>query len=139
MTYLPDVNYWLALAFEAHAHHPLAKAWFDKASDQSVFCRLTQLGFLRLATNPKAFGDEAVTLVDAWRLYDALITDPRIVFVDEPPNLPLLWRGFTQRQAYSPKVWNDAYLAAFAISAGYGLTTFDQGFKQYNGLLNVLS
>lgn len=84
---LPDVNLWLALAFEAHVHHTAAKAWFDPLSeaDRCAFCRMTQQGFLRLVTNPKAFGDEAVTLPEAWRLYDAFLADPRISFAEEQP------------------------------------------------------
>ena len=101
---------------------------------------MTQLGFLRLATNPQAFGDEAVSLAGAWRLYDALLADPRILFADEPPNVALIWRGFTQRHSYSTKVWNDAYLAAFACASACELITFDRGFSQYAGLsVSVLS
>ncbi len=67
MTYLADVNFWLAITFESHVHHASAKQWFEQLSlsDGCAFCRLTQQGFLRLVTNPKAFGDEAVTLVEA--------------------------------------------------------------------------
>lgn len=65
---LLDVNVWLALAFDGHAHYPAAKQWFDGLSDQvCYFCRLTQQGFLRLATNPSVFGKNAVTLPDAWQ------------------------------------------------------------------------
>ena len=71
--FLPDVNLWLALAFESHIHHAAASHWFEGLlNDGCTFCRLTQQGFLRLATNPKAFGAEAVPMADAWRLYDAL-------------------------------------------------------------------
>lgn len=130
--FLADVNVWLALAFESHVHHPSARNWFDSAADGSCFfCRLTQQGFLRLATNPKAFGDEAVPLRDAWRLYDAFVGDPRVACAVEPPNLEVLWRGHTQRRSFSPKVWNDAYLAAFAEAASLEIVTFDSGFTQY--------
>ena len=51
-TLLPDINVWLALTFDSHIHHAAAKAWFDPLSDEvCYFCRLTQQGFLRLATN----------------------------------------------------------------------------------------
>jgi len=95
---------------------------------------LTQQGFLRLATNPKAFGTEAVTLADAWRMYDAFLGDPRVSFSVEPLNLEPLWRGYTQRQSFLPKVWNDAFLAAFASAASYRLVTFDKGFAQYTNV-----
>jgi uncharacterized protein len=130
--FLPDINLWLALAFESHVHHAAAKGWFEGlASERCSFCRLTQQGFLRLATNPKAFGTEAVTLVEAWLMHDVLLGDPRIAFADEPPGVEPLWRGYTQRGSFSPNLWNDAYLAAFARAANFELITFDKGFSQY--------
>ncbi len=42
-----------------------------------------------------------------------------------------LWRNYTQGEAFSPKIWNDAYLVAFARAAPYELVTFDKGFKVY--------
>lgn len=115
MTFLPDVNVWLAMAFKRHEHHSRAKEWFEHVPDSGCsFCRLTQQGFLRLATNPKAFGKEAVSLVKAWRMYDALLDDPRVVFTAEPPDLETHWRHYTQRRSFSPKVWNDAFLMALA-------------------------
>jgi toxin-antitoxin system PIN domain toxin len=131
--FLPDVNIWLALGFGRHVHHLAAKSWFDAVPDQQCsFCRLTQQGFLRLASNPKAFDDEAVSLKDAWRLYDAFVGDPRIAYAEEPAGLEILWRSYTQGHSFSPKIWNDAYLAAFARAATYELVTFDKGFKAYS-------
>gem|GEM_PF-2467722 len=37
MMLLPDVNVWLALTFDSHAHHPAAKLWFDNLSDEQCF------------------------------------------------------------------------------------------------------
>ncbi len=116
--FLPDINLWLALAFESHVHHIGAKDWFDIAPNRSChFCRMTQQGFLRLATNPRAFGAEAVSLNRAWQLYDALRDDPRVDYAEESSSIEPLWQGHTQGQSFSPKIWNDAFLAAFAESA----------------------
>ncbi len=41
---------------------------------------------------------------------------------------------FTQGGTFSPNVWNDAYLAAFAMAGGYELVSFDKGFAQFSGL-----
>ena len=133
MTYLPDVNVWLALSFRSHQHHPKANGWFTgpNAAASLIFCRLTQQGFLRLATNPKAMGAEAVTLRDAWRLYDRILEDPRVAFASEPAATERRWRDFTQALMFSPKVWNDAYIAAFAAAGGFEVVTFDQGFAQF--------
>jgi uncharacterized protein len=133
--FLPDVNLWLALTFVTHIHHSIAQSWFDGlSSDECSFCRLTQQGFLRLATNPKAVGAAVVTMWEAWRMYDAILGDPRVVFAREPAGLETVWRGYTQRRTFSPKVWNDAFLAAFARAADCELVTFDKGFTQYTDL-----
>jgi len=133
--FLPDVNVWLALTFESHVHHGKAKRWFAGVPDQGcAFCRLTQQGFLRLATNPAAFGDEAVSLADAWELYDRLTRDPRVCYAVEPSGLEVVWRFYSRRRVYSPKVWNDAYLAGFARAGDLDLVTLDRGFRQFPGL-----
>lgn len=132
---LPDVNVWLALTFESHAHHRVARAWFDRAETEScAFCRLTQQAFLRLASNPSVFGEDAVTLARAWRLYDQLQGDPRVDYVEEPTGMEQAWRGFSTGQTYSPKVWSDAYLAGFAKTSGHRLVTLDRDFLGFKGL-----
>ena len=137
--FLLDVNLWLALTFQKHVHHLAAKTWFDQAPDASCFfCRLTQQGFLRLATNPKAFGGDAVPMIDAWRLYDLFLSDSRVQIAGEPPGLESRWRIHTQTQLFSNKVWSDAYLAAFSQAAGLELITFDKGFSQYQGLKHTI-
>ncbi len=72
-----------------------------------------------------------LTLIEAWRAYDDLFHDPRVVFSEEPADLETFWRQYTRRRSFSPKVWNDAYLAAFARAADFTLVSLDQGFKQY--------
>jgi toxin-antitoxin system PIN domain toxin len=89
--YLPDVNVWLAITFESHVHHAAAKNWYDSLSEEAcAFCRMTQQGFLRLATNPKAFESEAVSLTDAWQFYDTFLRDPLVRFRDEPEDVERL-------------------------------------------------
>lgn len=131
---LPDVNVWLALTFDSHVHHPKAKAWFDGLAEVCFFCRLSQQGFLRLATNRRVFGTSAVTLPDAWQLYDMFLGDPRVAFAEEPAQLEQHWRFFTQSQSFSPHVWNDAYLAAFARAGKMELVTFDKALSQYQNV-----
>ncbi len=130
---LPDVNVWLAIAFDSHVHHLAAKAWFDaRTNDAAIFfCRMTQQGFLRLASNASVFGSHALTLAEAWKQYDVFLSDVCVSFAGEPSQIESHWRSFTQRQSFSPKVWNDAFLAAFALTANLELVSFDKGFSQY--------
>ena len=137
--FLLDVNVWLALTFDSHVHHLRAKTWFDAlTTERCYFCRLTQQGFLRLATNPKAFGTHAVTMDEAWRLYDLFLSDSRIGYCEELAGIESHWRAYTVGLTFSPKVWNDAYLAAFAKVAGWQIVTCDQGFSQYVGLNSLI-
>ncbi len=135
MKYLADVNFWLALAFDCHAGHVVAKSWFDThAIDGVCFCRLTQQAFLRLASNPKVMKDDSVSLVQAWQLYDLILQDSRIAFIHEPANVEKQWRSYTQLASHSTNVWSDAWLAAFARAASLEIVTFDGGFNQYQDL-----
>lgn len=136
MKMLPDINVWLALTFSSHIHHASAKAWFNglNVGDCCYFCRLTQEGYLRLATNSKVFGADAVTLAKACELFDALAQDPRVAFAEEPAGLEMQWRAFTQSRQFATNVWSDAYLAAFALTAGFEVITFDQDFSNYTNL-----
>ncbi len=136
MNCLPDINVWLGLTFSAHPHHSAAVAWFD-GLDSGVtcgFCRMTQQGFLRLASNPKAFESDALSLPDAWNAFDTLMSDERVTFENEPPAVEAAWRQLTREESSSPKIWNDAFLAAFANTAALELVTFDRGFQRYPGL-----
>lgn len=129
---LPDINVWIALAFDVHAHHQVAQQWRTRSGDARLaFCRQTQQGFLRLTTNPAVLGSEALTLGSAWELYDRLRALRHVTFLAEPAGIEQPWREFTSGCTYSPKVWNDAYLAAFALRAGCRLITLDRGFAKY--------
>jgi uncharacterized protein len=136
---LPDVNVWLALTFDSHVHHPAAKTWFDALTDEvAAFCRITQQGFLRLATNSSVFGADALKMRDAWQAYDVLRGDSCVSYTEEPIGIESIWRSHTESQSYSHKIWNDAYLAAFAEAGDFEIVTFDKGFAQYPRVSSVI-
>ena len=95
---------------------------------------MTQQGFLRLSSNPKVFKSDALSLPSAWTAFDTLMSDERVTFESEPAEVNAEWRLFTNDESFSAKIWNDAFLAAFAKSAGRQLVTFDKGFARYDGL-----
>ena len=132
---LADANLWLAIAYSDHQHHPEAKTWFDAQPDGSCgFCRVTQMALLRHLTNSKIMGQFAQGQQDAWKNYDKLANDPRVMFLNEPPSLEGTFRSFTQAVSPSHKHWTDAYLAAFAVTSQTQLVTFDKEFHRYAGL-----
>jgi hypothetical protein len=132
---LPDVNVWLALAWEGHRHHEKARAWFDAQPDGMLaFCRVTQMGLLRLLTQPAVMGEDVLTQRGAWQVHDALMGDARCVFQAEPQGLEPAWKRLSSREDAAHRRWTDDYLAAFAAEAGLELVTFDRGIAALPGV-----
>jgi toxin-antitoxin system PIN domain toxin len=62
---LLDTNVLLALAWPNHQHHAKAHAWFAAHAKRGwATCAFTQLGFVRLSSNP-AYSRDAVSPQDA--------------------------------------------------------------------------
>jgi toxin-antitoxin system PIN domain toxin len=131
---LPDVNVWFALAVADHPHHSAALAWWDEDSSIAGFCRVTQLGLLRLLTTASAMGGLPLTNADAWRVCDAFLSDSRVRVFAELPTIEGAFRSFSNVSQAAPKLWVDAYLAAHAAANEATLVTFDQGFAGYAGV-----
>jgi toxin-antitoxin system PIN domain toxin len=124
----PDVNVWLALSYAAHSHQTAASTWF-RSLDQStclLFCRQTQLAFFRLMTTEAVLGQDVITQTQCWAIYDRWIGAGKAVLAREPSGLEAAFRRRTSLKSPSPKAWADAYLAAFAETAGLTLVTFDR-------------
>jgi toxin-antitoxin system PIN domain toxin len=124
----PDLNVWLALSYQAHSHHDSAQSWFHSLPDTArlCFCRITQLGLLRMLTTEAVMRDEVLTQTQAWQVYDRWLEDDRVVFAEEPSTLETIFRANTQSRRPANKDWGDSYLLAFARSAGFQLVTFDK-------------
>jgi uncharacterized protein len=122
-----DTNVWLALLWERHTHADLAREWFSQCGDeQFLFCRFTQLALLRLLTTKAVMGKDIKTMAGAWEIYDQCCADERIALLPEPGGIDPGLRALARGHQASPKVWADAYLAAFASAAGLRLVTFDK-------------
>jgi toxin-antitoxin system PIN domain toxin len=123
----------VALTYDRHAHHITALAWFENLPPMArlFFCRLTQLGLLRLLSAAAVMGpDQAKSQRAAWGAYDQWVQDERIEFLDEPGGLETQFRALTPSPHASPKDWADSYLLAFASAADLRLVTFDQALCQ---------
>ncbi len=136
MPSLCDVSFLLPLCHGQHEHHAAAKQYLDTvaARGELVVCRLSQLGLLRLLSNPSVMGSGACTTDQAWRVYDTMMADDRFAFQREPSGLEAKLRELTGGFPFSPKLWQDACLTAFAITGGLRLVTFDGGFRKFKGL-----
>ncbi|HEY1687076.1 MAG TPA: TA system VapC family ribonuclease toxin [Tepidisphaeraceae bacterium] len=140
---LADTSVWLALSLSHHQFHKDAQNWFGEQSEEHsiLFCRSTQQSFLRLVTTPalgKHYGFPSITNTQAWDIYENIISDRRCGFTTEPAGIQTRWASYTRTKSASPKLWMDAYLAAFAVTGGYKFVTLDDGFKQFDGLHSVI-
>ncbi len=136
---LTDSNVWLALALSQHEFHGAASAWLAdrKTPEVALFCRSTQQSFLRLLTTHAVLAHYEIPPVSnkaAWQIYESFLADDRVSWVEEPPELEFHWKKLAGATKASPKLWMDAYLAAFAIAGGYPLVTTDKAFRQFKGL-----
>jgi toxin-antitoxin system PIN domain toxin len=136
---LADTNFWLALSLSKHEFHKTARDWFggQSAVKPVLFCRATQQSFLRLLTTEglmRYYGIPPMSNAAAWGIYDALHSDRRSGFAAEPAAVEKRWKRFAERPSASPKLWMDAYLAAFAVAGSHTLVTTDQAFRQFDGL-----
>jgi uncharacterized protein len=126
------VNVWIALTYGGHIHHDIARSWFEEVDMEArvCFCRFTQLSLLRLLTTQAVMGtDEVMTQAQAWQAFDRWLTDGRVLFLEEAPNLDRFFRSFSWQHYPNPKAWADSYLAAFAMASDLRFVTFDQGFQ----------
>jgi uncharacterized protein len=137
------VNVWLALSFQGHVHHDIAREWFGSLDDRDdarlCFCRITQLSFLRLITTEAVMGkDEVLSRRQAWNVYDQWFEDSRVFFLEEPANLKKMFCGISRRARPTAKDWADSYLLAFAEAADLSVVTFDRAIKQRDGSVLLL-
>ena len=118
---LLDVNLLLALAWPNHQHHALAHGWFQREAIHAwATCALTQLGFVRLSSNP-AFTEEAVTPMEAATLLRRFCDHRAHRFWESPPACnPDLYKHAIGHQQV-----NDAWLVEAARHNKGRLATLD--------------
>jgi uncharacterized protein len=134
-----DANVWLALLWSRHTHSERARAWFESCCEEKFFfCRVTQITVLRLLTTPMVMGNDLKTMSEAWALWDKVCADDRIALLAEPEIIEPEFRRSSALRTWSPKVWADAYLIAFAAVAGLKLVTFDRGLRSLSADVHIL-
>lgn len=131
-----DSSVWVALSFATHPHHAAARQAFEAldSAHPVALCRVTQTSFLRLLTTPAVqamYGSDVITNEHAWARCQELLSLPQVVWLSEPPGIEEKWKRFACLPSASPKVWMDAYLAAFAMAAGLELVCLDKDFRNF--------
>lgn len=137
---LPDVNLLLAMAWPNHQFHGPARRWFGDRSGNWFTCPLTQLGFVRLSSNP-VFTPHAKTPLEATLLLGAMVAHPEHDFLADSEALvgEIFQELATRLQGH--KQVTDAYLVALARDRAVRLVTFDRRievFCPFEGIVRVL-
>jgi uncharacterized protein len=113
MKYLLDVNALLAAILAIHSRHQVADTWLRRKS--LATCPLSELGFLRVSTNPKAYN---LPMAIARQALEAFVKAHKVEFI--PADLPAIKAGAQKSEAVT-----DSYLAELAARRGMKLATLD--------------
>jgi uncharacterized protein len=129
---LLDINILTALLWPAHEHPEVAHDWFGARAHASwATCSLTQLGFVRIVSNP-AFSRDALSGVEALALLGENLAHPGHEFWADSLQVPTAVKGMeSSLQGY--KQLTDAYLLALAHRRKGVLATFDRGLRTVAG------
>ena len=121
---LLDVNALMALAWPNHQHHRAVVARLDRRpAPEWATCALTQLGLVRLSSNPAVVGVRR-TPAQALDLLGRLVADPRHCYLTPLPALPEVARQFQHLLGHQQVT--DAYLLAVAAELDAVLLTLDR-------------
>ena len=131
-TALLDLNILTALLWPTHEHHEAAHRWFAPRAEAGwATCPLTQLGFVRLVSNP-AFSRDALSPVEALALLAGNLTHARHEFWTDGLEAPAAVKDIEERlQGY--RQLTDAYLLALAHRRKGVLASFDRGLRTLGG------
>jgi len=129
---LLDINILTALLWPTHEHHEVVHRWFGgRANAPWATCSLTQLGFVRIVSNP-AFSRDALSPGEAVALLGENLGHPAHEFWTDRLEVPVGVRDMEARlQGY--RQLTDAYLLALAHRRKGVFATFDRGVRTLAG------
>ena len=126
--HLADVNVLLALLWPRHESHRAAHAWFGKSGHRAWATNaITQLGVLRLLTNP-AVTQGAVSASSALEVLREAISHPGHEFWPLEKELSSALAGLAAKITGHSQ-WPDALLLWHAAHRDGVLVTLDSGLK----------
>jgi uncharacterized protein len=128
--HLLDVNVLVALLDETHIHHLRVKHWFATDGLDWGICALTEMGFVRLITNPKL--PYAESMESARLALTDLATLPGYRFWPVSASWASLTMPFRTR-IFGHQQITDAVLLGLAIQEGGVLVTMDKAIQHMAG------
>lgn len=127
-TALLDLNILTALLWPAHEHHEAAHRWFGARRNRHwATCAITELGLIRLITNP-SFSRDALSPADALVLLASNLAHEHHDFWIEDLSVTEALDA-VPRKLQGHKQVTDAYLLALANHHNGALATFDRAME----------
>lgn len=124
MKALLDVSVLLALAWEPHQFHPMAREWMQENRSLGwATCAITQIGFIRISCQTSIFGEQAKTPDQARLLLSHYTAEKDHTFFSEFPP-PTECAEFSK--IMGPNKVTDAYLVSVAHFNQARFVTFDK-------------
>lgn len=123
---LLDVNVLIALTHAAHVHHGLVQGWVQAQGQLAwASCTVTQLGFVRLASQP-AIGGASTSPSAALALLDQLLDHPGHQFWPDGTEVAAS-PALRSQLVVGHRHITDAYLLGLAMQRGSAMATLDRG------------
>jgi uncharacterized protein len=133
---LPDVNLLIYSVDDSSRHYPRARPWLEQAlsgTEEVGFAWMALLGFVRISTNPVAFGD-ALSPARAFEFVDSWLGAPAATVVHPGQQHADHIRELLMPLGTAGNLTTDAHLAALAIEHGAELCSSDNDFSRFEGL-----
>jgi len=120
------------------SEHGRTRAWLaDTLTTTEGFVGIpwsSLYAFVRLVSNRRVMGDDAVDLRAAWSAADDYRRQSSVVIVEPGDGHVALAAELIATPGLSANDVPDVYLAALAIERGLMLATHDHGFARFRGL-----
>lgn len=133
---LPDVNLLVYAADESSRHYAQARAWLERTlsgTEEVGFAWMALLGFVRISTNPFAFGN-VLAPARAFEFVDSWLGAPAATVVHPGQQHADHIRELLMPLGTAGNLTADAHLAALAIEHGAELCSSDNDFSRFEGL-----
>ena len=129
LKYLLDVNVLVALLEMDHAHHALVERWWAASGLDWGVCALTEVGFLRIVTNPRVGSH---TLEGAAESLADLARRPGYRYWPVSETWTTLAAPFRER-VFGHQQITDAILLGLAVKHDGVLVTMDKAIRSMAG------
>jgi toxin-antitoxin system PIN domain toxin len=133
---LPDVNLLVYAADSSSRHHTGARAWLERTlsgTEEVGFAWMVLLGFLRISTNPVAFGN-ALSPSQAFEFVESWLGSPVATVVHPSERHCGHMRDLLMPLGTAGNLTTDSHLAALAIEHGAELCSSDNDFSRFEGV-----